>query len=439
MFKTISNIMKVHDLRNKILFTLAVLIVHRIGSFIPVPNINVEFLQSVDRSSGDMFGILNTFSGGALFNFSIFAMGIMPYITASIIVQLLTMDVIPKFAQWAKEGEEGKKKLTQITRYSTIVLGLIQAYGLSIGFNRMQISQFGEGMVHNPGFSTYTIIAIVLTTGTAFLMWLGEQITEKGIGNGISIIIFAGIVAGIPTASGQLYSSLFLEDTAGELFLNILKLVIIILIIIAIIAGVIFVQQGVRRIPVQYAKRVVGRKMYGGQSTHIPLKVNAAGVIPVIFALSLLMFPPTIAGFLPGYKISEWIIKNFEYTAPLGMVLYVMLIIGFTYFYTFVQINPVQMADQMKKNGGYIPGIRPGKTTSVYLTRIMNRITLTGSIFLAAVSILPVLFGKIIPGLPDSVMIGGTSLLIVVGVGLETMKQIESQLINRHYKGFINK
>lgn len=435
MFKTISNIMKVQDLRNKILFTLAVLIVHRIGSFIPVPNIDTEFLQTVDRSSSDMFGILNTFSGGALFNFSIFAMGIMPYITASIIVQLLSMDVIPKFAQWAKEGEVGKKKLSQITRYGTIGLGLIQAYGLSIGFNRM----YQLDMVINPGFGTYTIIAIVLTSGTAFLMWIGEQITEKGIGNGISIIIFAGIVAGIPTASQQLYTALFNSDSGEVLLLSILKLLIIIVIIIAIIAGVIFVQQGIRRIPVQYAKRVVGRKMYGGQSTHIPLKVNAAGVIPVIFALSLLMFPPTIAGFFPGSNIASWISTNFLYTAPLGAVLYVILIIAFTFFYTFVQINPVQMADQMKKNGGYIPGIRPGKATSTYITRIMTRITLSGAIFLAAVSILPVLFGKIIPGLPESVMIGGTSLLIVVGVGLETMKQIESQLINRHYKGFINK
>lgn len=434
MFSTISNIMKVHDLRNKILFTLGVLIVFRIGSFIPVPNIDTEFLKNVDRSSADVFGLLNTFSGGALFNFSIFAMGIMPYITASIIVQLLTMDVVPKFAQWAKEGEAGKKKLTQFTRYGTIGLGLIQAFALSIGFNRI----YSQEMVLNPGFSTYTIIAIVLTAGTAFLMWLGEQITEKGIGNGISIIIFAGIVAAIPGATNQLYQSLFTGENADLLFLNILKLIIIAVVIVAIIAGVIFVQQGIRKIPVQYAKRVVGRKMYGGQSTHIPLKVNAAGVIPVIFALSLLMFPTTIAGFWAGNGVADWIINNLMYDKALGMVFYVILIIGFTYFYTFVQINPVQMAEQMKKNGGYIPGIRPGKTTATYLTRIMNRITLTGSIFLAAVSILPVIFGAI-GNLPATVTIGGTSLLIVVGVGLETMKQVESQLIKRHYKGFINK
>lgn len=435
MIKTISNIMKVEDLRRKILFTLAVLIIYRIGSFIPVPNIDTDFLQNVDRANqADIFNLVNTFSGGALFNFSIFAMGIFPYITASIIVQLLTMDVVPKFAQWAKEGEEGKKKLTQFTRYGTMGLGLIQAYGLAIGFNRM----YSYDMVQNEGFLTYTLIALVLTAGTAFLMWLGEQITEKGIGNGISIIIFAGIVAGIPTAINTLFVHLFEGDAGNVLFLNILTLVVIVLVVIAIVAGVIFVQQGVRKIPVQYAKRVVGRKMYGGQSSHIPLKVNAAGVIPVIFALSLLIFPPTVAGFFQGNVVADWIITHMNYTQPFGMVLYVLLIIGFTYFYTFVQINPVQMAEQMKKNGGYIPGIRPGKTTSIYLTRILTRITLSGALFLAAVSILPVFFGSL-AGLPDSVTIGGTSLLIVVGVGLETMKQVESQLIKRHYKGFINK
>ncbi|NEW09643.1 preprotein translocase subunit SecY [Paenibacillus sp. SYP-B3998] len=434
MFNTISNIFKVEDLRRRILFTLILLIVYRLGAFIPVPNINTDVLKLQDQANqSDVFGLLNTFSGGALFQFSIFAMGIMPYITASIIVQLLSMDVIPRFAQWAKEGDVGRKKMTQVTRYGTIVLGLIQAFGLSIGFNRLY-----SGLVIDSGFTTFALIAIVLTAGTAFLMWLGEQITEYGIGNGISIIIFAGIVAAIPTGIQQIYKTLF--ATEGALFLNIVKLVIIALVVILIIAGVIFVQQGVRKIPVQYAKRVVGRKMYGGQTTHIPLKVNAAGVIPVIFALSLLMFPPTIASYWRGNVVAEWIITNLSLneTAPLAIVLYVLLIIGFTYFYTFVQINPVQMADQMKKNGGYIPGIRPGKTTSVYLTRVMTRITLSGALFLSAISILPMLFGGL-AGLPNSVKIGGTSLLIVVGVGLETMKQIESQLIKRHYKGFINK
>jgi preprotein translocase subunit SecY len=432
MFNTLSNIFKVEDLRRRILFTLIVLIVYRLGAFIPVPNINAAQLNAADQQGTDVFGLLNTFSGGALFKFSIFAMGIMPYITSSIIVQLLSMDVIPRFAQWAKEGDTGRKKLAQITRYGTVILGIIQAFGLSIGFNNIY-----PGLVINPNFTTFALIAIVLTAGTSFLMWLGEQITEHGIGNGISIIIFAGIIAGITTNIRVVYETLFVN--AGDaLFLNIVKAVLIIVAIIAIIAGVIFVQQGIRKIPVQYAKRVVGRKMYGGQSTHIPLKVNAAGVIPVIFALSLLMFPATIAQFWSGNVVANWIIKNFVYTAPIGMVFYVILIIGFTYFYTFVQINPVQMADQMKKNGGYIPGIRPGKTTQVYLTRVMTRITLSGALFLAAISVLPMIFGGL-AGLPQQVQIGGTSLLIVIGVGLETMKQIEGQLIKRHYKGFINK
>jgi len=435
MFNTLSNIMKVADLRKKILFTLGVLIVYRIGAFIPVPNIDTELLAMVtETGTNDVFNLMNTFTGGALFNFSIFAMGIMPYITSSIIVQLLTMDVIPKFAQWAKEGEAGRRKLAQVTRYGTIILALIQAYGMAIGFNRLYNFDF----VIDASFTTYTLIAIVLTAGTAFLMWLGEQINEYGIGNGISIIIFAGIVAGIPTGINQILVNEFGAEATGTLFFSIAKIVLIALAVVVIVAGVIYIQQGVRKIPVQYAKRVVGRKMYGGQSTHIPLRVNAAGVIPVIFALSLLIFPQTVASFWRGNPVADWIINNINYQAAFGMVLYVLLIIGFTFFYTFVQINPVQMAEQMKKNGGYIPGIRPGKTTATYLTRVMTRITLAGAIFLAAVSILPIFFGGL-AGLPATVQIGGTSLLIVVGVALDTMKQVESQLVKRHYKGFINR
>src|SRR5690606_2751542 len=346
---------------------------------------------------------------------------------------LLQMDVVPKFAQWAKEGEVGRRKLAQFTRYGTIVLGAFQAYSMSIGFNNLF-----PGLVIDVSFATYTLIAIVLTAGTAFLMWLGEQITEKGIGNGISILIFAGIIAAVPTIIQQIYQTLFVNAVDSTLFLNILKVLLVALVVVAIIVGVIFVQQGIRKIPVQYAKRVVGRKMYGGQSTHIPMKVNGAGVIPVIFAVSLITFPITIANFWSTSAWAKWTIENMSYDKPLGMVLYVLLIIGFTFFYTFVQINPVQMADQMKKNGGYIPGIRPGKPTSSYLTRVMSRITLTGAIFLAVISIFPVFFGAL-AGLPSSVQLGGTSLLIVVGVALDTMKQIESQLIKRHYKGFINK
>lgn len=432
MFKTISNIMKVDDLRKRILFTLAVLIVYRIGAFITVPNINTAVLAANDQQNADIFGMMNIFSGGALFQFSIFAMGIMPYITASIIVQLLSMDVIPILAQWAKEGEAGRKKSTQLTRYGTVVLGLIQAFGMSIGFNN-----FYGNLVVDPQFTTYLLIAIVLTAGTAFLMWLGEQITENGIGNGISILIFAGIVASFPSHSQQIYLSLF-KDAGDALFFNIIKVLLLLIAIVAIVVGVIYVQQGVRKIPVQYAKRVVGRKMYGGQSTHLPLKVNAAGVIPVIFASSLLYFPSTIAQFFRGNVVANWILEHFTIQRPLGMVLFVLMIIGFTFFYTFVQFNPVQMADNMKKNGGYIPGVRPGKTTATYLTRVMTRITLFGAFFLSAISLLPVLLSAL-ADLPNSVRIGGTSLLIVVGVALDTMKQIESQLIKRHYKGFISK
>lgn len=433
MFKTLSNIWKVADLRTRILFTLFILLIYRIGSFIPVPGVNKEVLKNNDALGADLFGLLNTFSGGALFQFSIFAIGITPYITASIIVQLLSMDVIPKFAEWAKEGENGKRKLAQITRYGTVILGLVQGFATAIGFNRM----YSMEMIPGATFADYVVIAIILTAGTSFLMWLGEQITERGIGNGISILIFAAIVAGIPGHIMTIYEDQFV-GASDQLFLNIAKVLLILLAIIAIIVGVIFIQQGIRKIPVQYAKRVVGRKMYGGQSTHIPMKVNGAGVIPVIFAVSLIMFPITIANFWQGQTWANWVIANMNYDRPLGMVLYVLLIIGFTFFYTFVQINPVQMADQMKKNGGYIPGIRPGKPTSAYLTRVMSRITLTGALFLAVISVLPVFFGAL-ADLPRTVQLGGTSLLIVVGVALDTMKQIESQLIKRHYKGFINK
>lgn len=427
MFAVISNIFKVEDLRKKIIFTLLTLIVFRIGAFIPVPNVDASVIMLHEEAN--MLGFMSVLGGGALERFSIFAMGVMPYITASIIVQLLTMDVIPKFAQWAREGEAGKRKLAQFTRYGTIVLAFIQAIGMSIGFNAMF-----DGLVIDPTLTTYLTIALILTAGTAFLMWLGEQITEKGIGNGISILIFAGIVAAIPTGVAQLYQQYF---TAGEpIFTGVVVFAILALVIVAVIVGVIFVQQGIRKIPVQYAKRVVGRKMYGGQSTHIPLKVNAAGVIPVIFAMALVFFPPTMGMFFSGNRFADWLIRNFDYTANLGMLFFVLLIVGFTYFYTFVQINPMQMAENMKKNGGYIPGIRPGKTTSVYITRIMNRITLAGALFLASVAIMPILIGRFTE-IPPHVQIGGTGLLIAVSVALETMKQVNTQLVKRHYKGFI--
>lgn len=291
-------------------------------------------------------------------------------------------------------------------------------------------------MMPNATFADYLLVAIILTAGTSFLMWLGEQITEKGIGNGISILIFAGIVAAIPGYITSTANSSFIQP--DQVFLNILKVVIVLIVIVAIITAVIFVQQGIRKIPVQYAKRVVGNKMYGGQNTHIPLKINAAGVIPVIFAVSLLQFPVVLSSFWSTHAWAQWIAKYLATDAPLGMLLYVVMIIGFTFFYTFVQMNPQQMADNMKKNGGYIPGIRPGKATEKYLTRVMSRLTMSGALFLALISVLPMFFGAL-SGLPKEVRIGGTSLLIVIGVALDTMKQIESQLIKRHYKGFINK
>jgi preprotein translocase subunit SecY len=430
MFQTISNFMRVGEIRNKIFFTLLMLIVFRLGTFIPVPSVNADILKAQDDMS--VFGVLNTFGGGALQNFSIFAMGIMPYITASIIIQLLQMDVVPKFTEWSKQGEVGRRKLAQFTRYFTIVLGFIQALGMSYGFNNMA----GGLLIQNAGITTYLLIATVLTAGTAFLMWLGEQITAKGVGNGISIIIFAGIVAGIPTMANQIYAQQF-EDAGDALFLRIVTVLLILVAVIAIIVGVIFIQQATRKIPIQYAKRMsAGNNSVGGQNTHLPLKVNAAGVIPVIFAISFIVTPPTIAQFFGTNDVTLWIQKTFDYTQPIGMIVYVALIVAFTYFYAFIQVNPEQVAENLKKQGGYVPGIRPGKNTQEYLTKVLYRLTLVGAVFLSVISVLPVFFIKF-AGLPQSVQIGGTSLLIVVGVALETMKQLEAQLVKRHYKGFI--
>ncbi|CAH2716628.1 Protein translocase subunit SecY [Neobacillus rhizosphaerae] len=430
MFQTISNFMRVGDIRRKIIFTLLMLVVFRLGTFIPVPNVNADVLASQDKLS--VFGILNTFGGGALKQFSIFAMGIMPYITASIIIQLLQMDVVPKFTEWSKQGESGRRKIAQITRYFTIILGFIQALGMSYGFNNLASGQ----LIVNPGIGTYLLIAVTLTAGTSFLMWLGEQITEKGVGNGISIIIFAGIVAGMPSTMNQIYVQQF-ENAGDAIFIRIVTFVLIILAVIAIVVGVIFIQQANRKIPIQYAKRVVaGRNPVGGQSTHMPLKVNAAGVIPVIFAVSFIVTPRTIASFFQPNDVTNWINNNLDYSHPIGMTLYAALIIAFTYFYAFIQVNPEQAAENLQKQSGYIPGIRPGKSTQEYLTRVLYRLTFVGAIFLTVIAVLPTIFINI-ANLPKSAQIGGTSLLIVVGVALDTYKQLEAQLVKRHYKGFI--
>ncbi len=429
MFRTISNFMRIADIRKKIVFTLLMLVIFRLGTFIPVPYTNKEAIDFMNQQN--VFGFLNTFGGGALQNFSILAMGIMPYITASIIMQLLQMDVVPKFTEWKKQGEMGRKKIAQVTRYGTIVLAFVQAIAMSIGFNAMA----GGLLIEDPNITKILVIAVVLTSGTAFLMWLGEQITANGVGNGISIIIFAGIVAAVPNGVKQLYSQFFINPGA-DLFINIVIVALIVLVVLAVTVGVIYIQQAERKIPIQYAKKLVNRSPVGGHSTHLPLKVNAAGVIPVIFAIAFIVAPRTVASFFEGSKAATYIEMVFDYTQPIGMVLYVVLIIAFTYFYTFVQVNPEQMAENLQKQGGYIPGIRPGRNTETYLTRVMYRLTFVGSIFLAAVSVLPILLGGIAK-LPTAVQIGGTSLLIVVGVALQTMKQLESQLVKRHYKGFI--
>lgn len=421
--------MRVKDIRNKIIFTLLMLVVFRIGAFIPVPNVNAEVLQAQDQMS--VFGILNTFGGGALFQFSILAMGIMPYITASIIIQLLQMDVVPKFTEWSKQGEVGRRKLAQFTRYFTIVLGFIQAIGMSYGFNNMA----GGLLIENPGVSTYLLIAVVLTAGTAFLMWLGEQITAHGVGNGISIIIFAGIIAGIPQTLKQVYAQQFVGGD-GQLFMQILKIALIVIAILVIVIGVIYIQMAVRKIAIQYSKGNGRAQMSASQATHLPLKVNPAGVIPVIFAVSFIITPQTVASFFGTNNVTTWITNNFDYTKPIGMTIYVALIVAFTYFYAFVQVNPEQMAENLQKQGGYIPGVRPGKMTQDRITSILYRLTFVGAIFLAVISILPIFFIQF-AGLPSAAQIGGTSLLIVVGVALETMKQLESQLVKRNYRGFM--
>ena len=417
MLAALSNILKITELRQKVLFTLAMFLVFRAGTHIPVPGVNASVIEQL-FNSGNLFGLLDLFSGGALSKFSVFAMSITPYINASIIMQLLTV-VVPKFEQWAKEGEEGRKKITQITRYGTVLLGFVQAIGMAFGL---------KAAIINPGIGSILLIALTLTAGTTFLMWLGEQITEKGIGNGISLIIFAGIVSRLPDGVSTIYKYL----QAGTI--SIFNVIFFVIIAIAMIVFVIAIQQGQRKIPVQYAKRVVGRKMYGGHSTHIPLKVNQAGVIPIIFASSVLMFPVTIAQFIDVSwvkTVSDW----FAWGTPLQTTLYALLIVFFTYFYTAVTMNISDMAENMKKYGGFIPGYRPGKPTADYLDRVMTRITLAGSIFLALIAILPnfVVWATNIQG----VYFGGTALLIVVGVALDTMKQLESLVLMRHYQGFM--
>ena len=422
------NIFKIPELKKRILFTLALLIVYRIGVHVPVPGIDSIALSSFfKQAEGTIFGIFNMFSGGAFERLSVFALGIMPYISASIILQLLTV-VIPHLEQLKKEGEQGRKKITQYTRYGTVVLSIIQGFGISVGLESMSAPD-GSPIVLLPGWAFRLMTVITLTAGTAFIMWLGEQITERGVGNGISLIIFAGIVVRLPVASVNTVRLL----STGEM--GIFAILILVILMVAVVGFIIFVEQGQRRIPVQYAKRVVGRRMYGGQSTHLPLKINTSGVIPPIFASSIIMFPATIGSFV---KV-EWIQSATAAMRP-GNAIYELLFVGFIfffcYFYTAVTFNPVDVADNMKKAGGYIPGIRPGKRTADYIDKVLTRITLGGAIYVSTVCVLPSI---LITRFNVPFYFGGTALLIVVGVAIDTVAQMESHMISRHYEGFLKK
>ncbi|WP_295245479.1 preprotein translocase subunit SecY [Veillonella sp.] len=419
MLEGLSNIFKITELRNKVAYTLLMFIVFRAGVHIPVPGVDASVIESL-FTSGGLFGLLDLFAGGALSKFSIFAMSITPYINASIIMQLLTA-VVPTFEQWSKDGEDGRKKIAKVTRYGTVILGFVQAFGMSYALRA------NSALIDN-SFLSVIVTAIILTAGTCLLMWIGEQITAYGIGNGISLIIFAGIVARFPSGFSTIYEYLQVGT------INIFQAILFAIIAVAMIVFVIAVTQGQRRIPIQYAKRVVGRKMYGGHSTFLPLKVNQAGVIPIIFASSVLMFPVTLAQFVQV----DWVrtlANYFTWGTPLQTVLYAVLIFIFTYFYTAISINITDMADNMKKYGGFIPGIRSGKPTADYVDRVMTRITFAGALFLALVAILPNFIGGI-TGI-EGVYFGGTALLIVVGVALDTMQQVESLVLTRHYKGFV--
>jgi preprotein translocase subunit SecY len=433
MLSRLRNMFRVADLRNKILFTLFVIAIYRLGSHLPLPYVDfsvIKLLQTAAEEQGGALQFLDLFSGGALTNVAIFALGIMPYITSSIIMQLLAV-VIPKLEEWQQQGQVGQKKITQWTRYLTVALALMQSTGIvfalhqgSGGFLGNSAALQGKDLIPHFGAARVMLIVITLTAGTAFIMWLGELITQRGIGNGMSLLIFASVVSRLP-AQG----SAILENSA-------FKFVVVLIMGIGMIVGIIFVEQGQRRIPVQFAKRVVGRRMYGGQSTYIPLKVNQSGVIPIIFASSVLYFPALITGIMPWTNIQTWVQNNIvDQRAVFHIIAYAFLIIFFAYFYTAIAFNPQQQADIIRKQGGFIPGIRPGPPTERYLQQVLNRITLPGSLFLMVIAVIPLLVFAAwdIAQFP----FGGTAILITVGVALETMKQIDSQLMMRNYEGFL--
>jgi preprotein translocase subunit SecY len=451
---SLKNIFAVADLRKRVLFTLGLLAVYRVGGHIPTPGINPEALALlVDQAKNTMFGLYDMFSGRNLSQMTIFALGIMPYISSSIILQLLTV-VWPYLERLSKEGELGRRKITQYTRYGTIVLSVVQSLGIAFFLERTTEIAGGLPLVYNPGWGFRILTVLTLTTGSAFIMWLGEQITERGIGNGMSLIIFAGIVVGLPRAAFVTFDQL----RTGQM--GLFRLIALIILMVVVIAAIVFVERGHRRVTVQYAKRVVGRRMYGGSSTHIPLKVNTGGVIPVIFASSILAFPATIAQMFSEDSFMRRVSEQLAWGMPLYNLLYITGIIFFCYFYTAIIFNPDDVAENMRKYGGFIPGIRPGKRTAEYIDTILTRITLVGALYLAAVAILPeflingfkvapipfigerldaILPRFITEGLNVQFFFGGTSLLIIVGVAMDTVQQIESQLIMRHYDGFMKK
>ena len=422
------NIFKIPELKKRVLYTFGLLMVYRVGCAVPTPGIDREALAAFfARAKGTLLGLFDMFSGGALERLSVFALGIMPYISASIILQLLTV-VIPHLERLSKEGEAGRKKITQYTRYGTVILSIIQGFGIAVGLERMS-APGAATVVAYPGWSFRLMTVVTLTAGTAFIMWLGEQITERGIGNGISLIIFAGIVARMPSAVGNTFRLM----RTGEIGVFLVLLLIVLMVVV--VGFIIFVERGQRRIPVQYAKRIVGRKMYGGQSTHLPLKINTSGVIPPIFASSIIMFPATIANF-----VQIPLVQSAAQAMTPGSIVYNLVYVGFIiffcFFYTAVTFNPVDVADNMKKYGGYIPGIRPGKRTADYIDRVLTRITFGGAIYVSAVCVLPTI---LIAKFNVPFYFGGTALLIIVGVAIDTVSQMESHMLARHYEGFMKK
>src|SRR4051812_24414714 len=451
---SLKNIFAVSDLRKRVLFTLGLLAVYRVGGHIPTPGVNSEALALMaDQAKNTMFGLYDMFSGKNLSQMTIFALGIMPYISSSIILQLLTV-VWPYLERLSKEGELGRRKITQYTRYGTLVLAIVQAFGIALYLEHQTNVAGGLPLVYNPGWFFRFMTVLTLTTGTGFIMWLGEQITERGIGNGMSLIIYAGIVANFPHA----VLSTFEQMRLGQL--GLISLVFLVVLMVLVVAAIVFVERGHRRVTVQYAKRVVGRRMYGGSSTHIPLKVNTGGVIPVIFASSILAFPLTLKGMFAQGSIWQRAIDQIDYGMPLHNLLYLAGIIFFCYFYTAIIFNPDDVAENMRKYGGFIPGIRPGKRTAEYIDTILTRITLVGAVYLAGVALLPqfLISGfRVAPipfigptldaylptfitqGMNVQFFFGGTSLLIIVGVAMDTVQQVESQLIMRHYDGFMKK